>query len=89
MGERGQRSEIRDANQGIGTHLAEQHPGSVGDGAPDGLEVLKIDDRGRYPKPAEVVAKKGQRRAVAIVGRHHMVAGIHLTHQRDGDGGHP
>ena len=88
MGKRGERREVRNADQWIGAHFAQQHPGSVGDSVLDGNEVLKIHDGGGDPETAQVIAKKRQRRAVAVMRRHDVVAGIHLAHQRDRDGGH-
>ncbi len=89
VGDRGERLDIRDPDQGIGADLAEEHPRPIGEPGTHRIEILEIDDGAGNPEARQVVPQKGQRRAVAILGRQHVITGTCLGQQGDGDGRHP
>ena len=84
----GQRLEVGHPDQRVGAHLAEQDPCAIGHRALHRVEVLEIDDAARDPEARQVVAHEGERRAVAVVGGHQVIARVHLAHQGDGDRRH-
>ncbi len=86
--DRRDRRDVDHVERRIGRAFEEEHLGVRPHGAPPGVEIEPVDERGLDAETRKEILHHPPARAEQSLGGDDMVAGPHLAHQRGGDRGH-